>query len=211
MNADAAICIEEELVTDSAGDRIFRAASELFYQQGIRAVGVEAIAAAAGTTKMSLYRTFGSKDELVAAVLRAQDREFWKWWNAAVAPFEGRPRQQIEQLFREFEGYVSDDTTCRGCPIANASVEIVEDDHPAREVMHGHHRRIREQLTEMCRKMGAREPVALGDALMLLMGGCFVSRLVFPDAGPVASIYHSARVLLDSPLGAPESAAQAAR
>ena len=63
----------------------------MFYRKGIRAVGVESIAAEAGATKMSLYRNFPSKDELVAEVLREQSREGWAWWDEIVGRF-GTPR-----------------------------------------------------------------------------------------------------------------------
>src|SRR5580693_5406839 len=80
-------------------DRIFDTASELFYRHGIRAVGVDAIACEAGTNKMSFYRSFASKDELVSEYLRDQQREFWDWWNTTLAPHAGNPRRQIEALF----------------------------------------------------------------------------------------------------------------
>jgi AcrR family transcriptional regulator len=181
----------------SAGDRIFKAARELFYRQGIHAVGVEAIAAAAGTTKMSLYRNFSSKDELVAAVLKDQDQEFWAWWDSVIAPYAGQPRRQIEALFEEFTCRASEEESCRGCPIANAAVEIIDDDHPARSVVRGHHQELRRRLQELCLEMGARDPERLGDSLMLLMGGAFLSRLVFDDIGPVESIYEASQNLLD--------------
>ena len=210
MNADLAHLHTDEASAEapetagSAGQRIFNAARELFYRQGIRAVGVEAIAAAAGTTKMSLYRNFASKDELVAAVLRDQDRQFWAWWDDTIAPFEGQPRRQIEQLFREFETVTCEEESCRGCPIANASVEIIEDEHPARAIVLEHHEELLRRLRRLAAEMGARNPDRLGDALMLLMGGSFLARLVFEELGPVESVSDIARVLLDSAtLGAP--------
>lgn len=203
MTAEPAIVSTDDAATASAGDRIFQAARELFYQQGIRAVGVEAIAAAAGTTKMSLYRNFSSKDDLVAAVLKDADRRFWDWWDEIVEPLEGQPRKQIERLFREFETLASDAETCRGCPIANAAVEIVDDAHPARRIVAEHHDEMLRRLRSLARDMGARDPGRLGDSLMLLMGGSFLSRLVFDNTGPIGSVFEAARILLDSPaLGA---------
>ena len=66
----------------SARKRIFDTASELFYRKGIRAVGIDAIATRAETTKMSLYRSFPSKDALVAEWLRDHDAKFWQAWDA---------------------------------------------------------------------------------------------------------------------------------
>src|ERR1700678_1815351 len=77
-------------------DRILDTASELFYQHAIRSVGVDAIAAEAGTNKMSFYRSFASKDALVAEYLRERQREYWAWWDAAVGRYPGDPRRQAE-------------------------------------------------------------------------------------------------------------------
>src|SRR4029077_17939619 len=80
-------------------DRIFRTACELFYQRGIRAVGVDSIASEAGTNKMRFYRSFASKDDLVSEYLREQEREGWAGWDSVVAAHEGDARAQLEALF----------------------------------------------------------------------------------------------------------------
>src|SRR5438046_9195384 len=76
-------------------ERIRVAASDLFYRHGIRAVGVEAIAEAAGTNKMTLYRHFSSKDELVAAYLRALAAEAGGFWDELERAHPGNPRAQL--------------------------------------------------------------------------------------------------------------------
>src|SRR6202790_1270575 len=83
-------------------DRIFETACDLFYKHGIREVGVDAIATAAGTNKMSFYRSFASKDELVAEYLDKKSNEFWLWWDCIVSAHEGDARRQIEALFDAF-------------------------------------------------------------------------------------------------------------
>jgi AcrR family transcriptional regulator len=203
MNAHLSDLRADDAVAESAAQRIFAAARDLFYQQGIRAVSVDAIAAAAGTTKMTLYRNFSSKDELLAAILRAHDLEFWTWWDEVIEPFTGQARKQIEQLFRAFEEIACDEGSCRGCPIANAAVEIIDDENPARQIVKQHHDEMRRRLRELSRNMNARDPERLGDALFLLMGGSFLSLLVFNDAGPSVSVYDAARLLLDSSVGVP--------
>jgi len=208
MNADLHVLKADDGAIESAAQRIFSAARDLFYRQGIRAVGVEAIAAEAGTTKMTLYRHFSSKDELVAAILKAHDAEFWAWWDEITGPLAGQPRQQIERLFREFEELACDEGSCRGCPIANASVEIIEDDHPARQIVKSHHEEMRRRLRTLSEQMGAKDPDRLSDALFLLMGGSFLARLVFDNSGPIGSVYEAAQVMLDSSLGVPAATIQ---
>lgn len=189
-----------------ARDRIFETARELFYRKGIRGVGVESIAAAAGTTKMSLYRNFPSKDDLVAECLKDEDREFWSWWDEVIAPFPGDPRGQITALFAAFETHACEEEGSRGCPLANAAVELPDLDHPGRTIVLEHHRKIRVRLRELCRDMLARDPETLADSLMLLMGGAYMVRLIFPTTGAVRSVGEAARLLIDSEIG-PDSAA----
>lgn len=184
-----------------ARDRIFNAAKELFYAQGIRAVGVEGIAEHAGTTKMSLYRNFESKDELVAECLRDHKRDFWAWWDSVVRPLEGDPRAQLLALVDAFVTCECDEHS-RGCPLANAIVELNEPQHPGRAVILEHKNEMRRRLRQLCHEMGVAEADRLGDALMLLIEGAYVCQLTFRCAhGPTDVLPEVVRTLLDCELG----------
>jgi AcrR family transcriptional regulator len=179
-------------------DRIFDTACELFYRHGIRAVGVDAIACEAGTNKMSFYRSFASKDELVAEYLREREREFWDWWNRTIAPHAGNPRRQIEALFESHMELV-EQSDCRGCALGNAAAELSDNNDALSSLVRDYKQKVRNELHRMAREMGARDPDALGDALMLLMDGSYFTRLVFPGAtGPVASLLGAVRALIDA-------------
>src|SRR4249920_3027 len=89
-------------------ERILAAASDLFYRQGIRAVGVEAIAEAAGTNKMTLYRHFTSKDELVAEYLRSLAGCAAQFWDELAAASPGDPRAQLRGWLKAMEAHVVD-------------------------------------------------------------------------------------------------------
>jgi AcrR family transcriptional regulator len=190
-------------------ERILDTACQLFYQRGIHAVGVDAIASEAGTNKMSLYRNFASKEELVAEYLREQEREYWEFWDQTVAPYAGEPRRQLEALFEAFltrsKSKSNEAQTCRGCALGNAAVEIPADDELLAGIVHGYKAQIRRRLRQLAREMGARDPEVLGDALMLLLEGGYYTRLVFSSGGPVANIVKAARTLMDAhgapPLG----------
>lgn len=187
-------------------DRILDAACDLFYRHGIRAVGVDAIANEAGTNKMSFYRSFPSKDDLVAEYLTDQEREYWARWDETVAPYAGDPRRQLEALVasdidlaslraKAIEGCKC--KTSRGCALGNAAVEIPEDNERLGEIVHEYKTEIRRRLRKLAREMGAREPDVLGDALMLLREGGYYTRLTFPDnTGPIAAIVKAARALI---------------
>jgi AcrR family transcriptional regulator len=186
-------------------DRIFDTACELFYRHGIRSVGVDAIAAEAGTNKMSFYRSFPSKDELVAEYLREQQREVWEHWDAAVARFPDDPRRQIEALF-EAHLVTVEDKECRGCALGNAAVEIADEQDVLSELVRHFKKEVRRRLRKMARDMGARDPDALGDQLMLLMDGGYFTRLAFPgNTGPIAALMPAVRALIASQLPAPKS------
>lgn len=188
-----------------ARDRLFSAAINLFYRHGIRGVSVDAIAAEAGTTKVTFYRVFESKDDLVVQVLEEQSKRFWEWWDAIVAEHSGEPRKQIEALVDRFRNDIIGDEECRGCAVGNAAIEI-EDDHPARAVIKRHKLEIAHRLRELCRQFGARQPDVLGDALSLLFSGAFAARLTYDGREQIANVSAAAVALLDSPaLGAPQS------
>ena len=169
----------------------------MFYRKGIRAVGVETIAAEAATTKMALYRSFSSKDELVAEWLRDHDAHFWQTWDAMTLRYPKDPRRQIRAAFALLIKHVSD-PGARGCPIANAAVELTEKDHPARGVIEAHKKKLRARLVDMCTQMKARDPTLLADELFLLMEGAQVSIQTLGGKGPATTVGRAADVLIDA-------------
>ena len=183
----------------SARDRVFKTAADLFYRKGIRAVGVETIAAEANTTKMSLYRSFPSKDELVAEWLRDHDTHFWQTWDAMAQKFPDDPLQQIRAAFALLTKHIAD-PKARGCPIANAAVELTEKDHPARKVIEAHKANLRNRLSELCLQMKANEPELLADELFLLMEGAQVSIQTLGVRGPARNVARAADNLINAHL-----------
>lgn len=180
-----------------ARDRIFETARELFYRQGIRAVGVEAIAEQAGTTKMSLYRAFPGKDELVAECLRHGAQDFWAWWDSVAAAHDGNARAILLALFDELaERQKTQDH--RGCPIANAAVELTAEDHPARAVVLAYGEEKRRRLRALCAGLAVPDPELLADSLQLLMDGACLSRAVLGAHGPGSSLPRAAMLLIDA-------------
>lgn len=179
----------------SARERVFKTAAELFYRKGIRAVGVETIAAEANTTKMSLYRSFPSKDELVAEWLRDHDAHFWQTWDAMAKKFPEDPLKQLRAAFSLLAKHVAD-PNARGCPIANAAVELTEKDHPARKVIEAHKANLRRRLAKLCIQMKAQEPELLADELFLLMEGAQVSAQTMGVRGPSRNVARAAERLI---------------
>jgi AcrR family transcriptional regulator len=154
--------------------RLLMAARELFYRHGIRAVGVEAIAEAAGTNKMTLYRHFPSKDELVAEYLRQSASEANCGWEAYERAHPGDPLGQVRAWLAEMAGHLSN-ADRRGCALANAAVELPEKTHPARRVIEEYKIAQRLRLAHLCRSAGLSEPEMLADELYLLLEGARVT------------------------------------
>jgi AcrR family transcriptional regulator len=185
-------------------DRIFETACNLFYRHGIHGVGVDAIAAEAGSNKMSFYRSFASKDALVTEYLREQEREYWAWWDAAVGRYPGDPRRQVEALF-EAQLEIAMSKECRGCALGNAAAELSDDEDELSRLVRAHKERVRKRLRALAQAMETRDSETLGDALMLLLDGGYFTRLVFPlGSGPICAALPAVRALIDAhlPLGA---------
>jgi len=176
-------------------ERILAAASDLFYSRGIRAVGVEAIAEAAGTNKMTLYRHFNSKDELVAEYLRRLAADAGKFWDGLEAAHPGNPRAQLRGWLAAMEAHVVD-ADQRGCALANAAVELPEKEHPARRVIEQFKAAQRDRLVALCGAIGIAEPELLADELFLLLEGARVSAQSLGPNGPASRLVRMGDALI---------------
>lgn len=179
-----------------AADRIRASARELFYREGIRAVGVDEIVQCAGVTKPSLYRSFPSKDELAAAYLRDYDCDFWERFERPNGKTYADPREQVLAFVAELAGRAIT-RGYRGCGLSNAAIEYPACDHPARKVAEAHKKAVRQRLRELAALMGAREPDVLGDSLLLIIEGIYGSGQQ-SEEGPAQSAVAAAERLIDS-------------
>jgi AcrR family transcriptional regulator len=155
-------------------ERLLAVAADLFYRHGIRAVGVDAIAEAAGTNKMTLYRHFPSKDELVAEYLRQTARAADHCWAMFEQAHPADPLAQIRAWLAEMAAHLAN-TDERGCALANAAVELPDKAHPARRVIEEHKLAQRNRLAHLCRSAGLGDPEMLADELHLLLEGARVT------------------------------------
>jgi len=175
-------------------ERILAAARKLFYRHGIRAVGVEAIAEAAATNKMTLYRHFGSKDELISAYLTELAKEGDDVWEKLAGAYPGDPHAQLEGWIRYVEEILTDGGE-RGCAIANAAVELREIDHPARQIIDDYKMRKRDRLVGLFRDAGYAEPDELADEVFLLFEGARIS-IQCCSSGPAKRVVNMLHTLL---------------
>ena len=183
----------------NAATRIFETARDLFYQRGIRAVGVDEIVCQAGVTKPSLYRSFESKDELVAACLESFAAEGKAELQMTLAKAGEDPLAQLRALV----GHYADKLTrpdFRGCPMSNTAIEFPEAGHPGRAVAETCKMEARESIVGLARKLPVDDPEVLADGLLLLIEGAFSVHHLFGSQGPSQCLVETADRLIDAHL-----------
>jgi len=157
-----------------AGERLVEAASDLFYNRGIRAVGVDLIAEVAGTTKKTLYDRFGSKDGLVVLYLRRrQDR--WREFvtrHLAEPPSDAEPAHPALRVLDALELWMAEQH--RGCAFVNAYAELGGTDHPGVEVIRMEKQWTHDLYLRLCEESGLPDPAETAAGLHLVHEGVLV-------------------------------------
>lgn len=181
-----------------AGEKILVTASRLFYERGIRGVGVDLIADEAGVTKKTLYDRFGSKDELVAAYL-VRRRERWTAWfeerlarrvAAGARPGADRVLAALE-IAEEWAGQ-----NLRGCAFVNAHAEIGGIEHPGNAVVLADKRHMLGVFTDLLRESGQPGADRLGAQVHLLYEGAMIAHTTGAQPDAFATARAAARALL---------------
>lgn len=176
-------------------ERLLEAASELFYREGIRAVGVDTISERAGVSKRTLYNRFGGKDELVAEYLRRRD-ERWRVYLQGVSERVVEPKEKLLAVFGAYGEWLVGEGF-RGCAFANAAAEIPDPDHPARVVARKHKEGVREYLAALAKEAGLSEPEPLAERLMILLEGATATAAMRRSGEPLGVARSVALELMD--------------
>jgi AcrR family transcriptional regulator len=184
----------------SVRDRILNTARDLFYAQGIHAVGVDTVVAQSGAAKTSLYRWFPSKDALIVAVLEKEAEDRWAGWDHIAAKHSAEsPRERLRAHLKGIVRYVTG-PNYRGCPFMNVTAEFADPNHPGRavalEIMHELRRRVRVLVDAI----DVRNPEELTEQLVMLIDGAFSSAQVFGKQGPHTFLVTAADALVDAHL-----------
>ncbi len=174
-------------------EHVLQVAHDLFYWQGIRAVGVDRIAAEAGVAPTTLYRLFASKDDLVAAYVERADRGYREWFTAAT--HGNSPRERILSLFDELVVQTQPDR-CRGCPFQMALTEFPDPAAGAHRHATANKAWVRERLGELTAELAVADPEALADRLALLMEGVYASVQSLGSEGPAQNARAFAEAIL---------------
>lgn len=184
--------------------RIVAAADKLFYEQGIRAVGVDAIAAAAGVSKRTLYSYYPAKDDLIAAYLTG------RFAKHLVPPSDAPAREQILGYFDRIGAMVAHGSF-RGCPYVNAVSELADPKHPAAAIAIQFKEQRRQWYRELLERLGVRNAEVLATQIQLLAEGAIATALVRGDPAAARAARDAAEVLLDAAATARRPGRRAAR
>jgi AcrR family transcriptional regulator len=177
-------------------DKVFQAASRMFYQHGYRAIGVDTLAAEAGIGKMTLYRHYPSKDDLIAAYLKDSDELFWSGFEQMTKEAV-TPREKLLSFFEALQEYVTT-PACYGCPFLNVATEYPEASYPGHRVAVEHKQTVRKRFRQLTKEMGAPEPEILADQLFLLMDGAYMASRMFGPKNPASHLASAAKTLIDA-------------
>lgn len=180
-------------------ERLLNAATALFCQRGINAVGVDAIVEQAGTAKTTLYKLFGSKEQLVEEVL-SREGEIWRdWFTTATAKAGGSARDRLlaifpvlAQWFRQKQFY--------GCPFINAVAEHDKSSDRLRELALKHKRQVLDYIRALSADAGVADPERLTHEIALLMDGAIVAAMITKDPGVAGVAQNALTRMLDAEL-----------
>jgi AcrR family transcriptional regulator len=172
-----------------ARERILRAATDLFYDQGINSTGIEQLAEVAHVSKRTLYQHFASKDVLVVEYLRRVVDQRLPTLGTLLRD-TGRPARERLLGIYDLEG-------ARGCPYLNASAELSDPTHPGRVICGEHKQLFIDALGALAAELGARDPQALGHQLAVLYDGAMAQSSALNSDQPVRHARAAASALID--------------
>ncbi|MGJ3250781.1 MAG: TetR/AcrR family transcriptional regulator [Elainellaceae cyanobacterium] len=178
-----------------ARDRILKAASDLFYQEGVQNVGIDRIIAESGVAKMSLYNHFKSKDALIAAWLQQRDINWRNWFQNTVENKATEPAERLLAMFDALGEWFSQ-PDFRGCAFINSSVELVDPEHPGYQVAIEHQQAIYDYILQLVNEAEIANPEVVAERLLLLVEGAIVVAMMRRSPAAAAHAKAAATTLI---------------
>ncbi len=184
----------------SAREKLLDAATELFCREGFNVVGVDAVLARAGTAKSTLYKTFGSKDALVDAVLDREGRLWRDWFIGALDVGTATARDRLERIGPLLGEWFSS-ARFYGCPFINAVGEHDKADDRMRKQAMAHKKVVHDRIEALLHDAGAADAGALAHQVGLIVDGAIVAALVTRDRSVATAAGATLACVLDANLG----------
>lgn len=184
-------------ISSAARDRILEVASRLFYQHGIRAVGVDTIIAQAGVAKMTFYKHFKSKDLLVLEFLKRRDEQWRDWFETTVSRLAPNAKNRPLAIFDALEERFSR-KDFRGCAFINTMVEMADGDHVAHQAAAEHKQKVQRIVRSLLSEAGLKKSEELSKTFLLLMDGAIVTAIREGNPGSAKAAKKIAATLLSA-------------
>lgn len=178
-----------------ARQRIIETAERLFYAEGIRSVGIDRIIAESEVAKMTLYNHFGSKDELILAVLKYREEKFGGMFDRWMERHIKNGSDRIEAFFAALKDWFKS-TGFRGCAFINASVELADAEHAASQFSAEHKERFYEMLTQIIAETAGAKAASVTPAIALLVEGAIVTAVMEQSSVPADTAKDAALALI---------------
>jgi len=163
--------------TSEPRQRILETADRLFYREGIRAVGIDRIIAEAEVAKMSLYKHFASKDELILAVLKYREEKILEFFRSAMERHGKRTKDKLRTFFAALKDWF-ESPGFRGCAFQNAAVELADAKHPGSHFVRDHKRRFQRFLAGLVEESLGKAAATVAPAVGLLVEGAIVTAVI---------------------------------
>jgi len=161
-------------------EHVLDVASRLFYEKGVRNVGIDEIIKESGVARMTLYNNFGSKDQLVKEYLNRTSERFLAEYREKIERAAKSPSERLVAAFDILDEWFSS-RDFRGCWITNATVEMPKHDGPVRDARESYHARLRELFLDLAREAEVEEPDELVEQLLVIQRGAIISALLESD------------------------------
>ena len=176
-------------------DHLVETALRLFYKNGFHATGIDTILAESGVAKMTLYKYFKGKDELILAALELRDRRWMGWFREELQRRGETPQQRLLAVFEILGDWFGQDEF-RGCMFINAASEYCGLDRRIGDLAARHKRLVRGEIRTLAEEAGVRHPAALAEQLALLVEGAIVMALVEESPAWASTARDAARTLI---------------
>ena len=179
--------------------KILQVASELFQTRGINATGVDTIVAVAGTTKMTLYKHFTSKELLIIEVLKKGHLDFQSWLNEQLSRYSKKPSEKLQKLFDFIEEWISS-PDYHGMAFLKASAEFPEESSAIHRLSAEQSEQFRVYLARLAEDAGVKDYEGLSLQLSLLIEGAMQAEQIRRGSGSLKYAKKAAKILIDDAL-----------
>ena len=180
----------------SRRDHLVKTALDLFYREGFHSTGIDKILRESGVAKMTLYKHFRSKDDLILAALQERDHQFREWFAKEIDSRAKSPTEKLLATFDVFEAWFSGDF--RGCLFVNASAEFSDKNESIHQFSGEHKKFVIKYMTDLAKEADLAEPGSLAFHLAMLIEGAIVMAHVCEDLDSAQKAKVAAKTLIEA-------------